>query len=94
MKKNLDFLEKFPRNRSELYIVYELYTFDNLFRLLLKKDYSHEEALAFIVANCSLSALVFQERIHNCTYENLVAEDALCAEQAAFKAQMIYNLME
>jgi len=94
MEKDLDFLKKFPRNRSGLYIVYEIYTFDNLFRLLLKSDYRHEEALAFILANCSLSAVVFQERIHNCMYENLVAEDALCAEQAACQAQMIYNLME
>ena len=91
---DLDFLENFPRNRSGLYIVYEVYTFDNLFRLLLQSDYSHEEALDFILVDCSLSAVVFQERIHNYMYENLVAEDALCAEQAACRAQMIYSLME
>jgi hypothetical protein len=94
MDENLDFLEKFPRNRSNLNIVYDLYTFDNMFRLLLKSGYSHREALVFMLANCSFSAVVFQERIHNCTYENLVAEDALCAEQAACKAQVIYELME
>lgn len=94
MDKNLDFLKKFPKNRSNLYIVYDLYTFDNLFRLLLKSGYSHGEVLAFILANCSLSAVVFQERIHNCTYKNLVTEDALCAEQAAYKALVIYELIE
>jgi len=94
MTMDLDFLEKFPRNRIGLYIVYEVYTFDNMFRLLLERNYNHEEALTFILANCSLSAVVFQERIHNYMYENLVAEDALCAEQAACRAQMIYNLME
>ena len=32
---------------NDLYIVYELYTFDHLFRLLLKSDFDHEEALSY-----------------------------------------------
>lgn len=93
MKERLDFLRKFPRERNGLYIVYELYTFDNLFRLLLKSNFDHEEALSFIIGNCSLSAPVFQERIHNMAYKNLLAKDALCADLAACKAQLIYDLM-
>ena len=93
MKENLDFLEKFPKDRNGLYIVYELYTFDNLFRLLLKNNFDYEEALCFILGNCSLSALVFQERIHNMAYKNLSAKDALCADLAACKAQLIYDLI-
>jgi hypothetical protein len=93
MKEDLDFLEKFPKDRNRLYIVYELYTFDNLLRLLLKNDFDHEEALYFILANCSLSALVFQERIHNMGYKQLLAKDALPADLAACKTQLIYDLM-
>ncbi|MDI6810417.1 MAG: hypothetical protein QMD80_01840 [archaeon] len=90
---DLDFLEKFPKDRNGLYIVYELYTFDNLFRLLLKNSFDHEEALCFILGNCSLSALVFQERIHNKGYKKLSAKDALPADLAACKAQLIFYLM-
>ena len=71
------------------YIVYELYTFDNLFRLLLKSDFVHEEALDFILANCSLSAYVFQERIHNEGYTKLSAKDALHPALAANSAPAI-----
>jgi len=93
VKENLDFLEVFPKDRNGLYIVYSLYTFDNLFRLLLKNDFDHEEALCFVLCNCSLSALVFQERIHNKGYKRLFAKDALPADLAACKARLIYELM-
>ena len=93
MKEDLNFLKKFPKDRNELYIVYELYTFDNFFRLLLRSNFDHEEALCFILGNCSLSALVFQERIHNMGYEKLSAKDALPADLAACKAQLIYDLI-
>lgn len=93
MKENLDFLGVFPKNRNGLYIVYEVYTFDNLFRLLLKNSFDHKEALCFILGNCSLSALVFQERIHNKGYKRLSANDALPADLADCKARLIYELM-
>jgi hypothetical protein len=94
MTEELDFLMKFPKDKkSGMYIVYELYTFDNLFRLLLKNNFDYEEALDFVLFNCSLSALVFQERIHNEAYEKLSAEDALPADLATSKAQLIYDLM-
>jgi len=92
MEEDLDFLNEFPQDHNGLHIVYELYTFDNLFRLLLKIDFYHEDALFFILANCSLSALVFQERIHNKAYKKLSAEDALSPDLAACKAQLIYDL--
>lgn len=93
MKENLDFLEAFPKGRNGLYIIYDLYSFDNLFRLLLKNSFEHEQALYFILGNCSLSALVFQERIHNKGYKRLFAKDALPADLAACKARLIYELM-
>jgi thermostable 8-oxoguanine DNA glycosylase len=51
--------------------VYERFTFDILFRKLLDEGCSHEEALEIILDNCSLSALVFQERIHNEYYRKI-----------------------
>ena len=92
MEEDLEFLEEFPKDRNGLYIVYECYTFDNLFRLLLKSCFNHEEALCFILSNCALSALVFQERIHNKRYKRLSAEDALPPDLAACKAQLIYHI--
>ena len=56
MRQCLGFLEKFPKDDNGLYIVYELYTFDNFFRLLLKNRIDLEEALWFILRRCSLSA--------------------------------------
>ena len=93
MEQNLRFLKKFPKDESGMYIVYELFTFDNLFRLLLKADYDHEDALAFIMAFCSLSVLVFQERIHNNKYKKLQAKDALPPGLAAHKAQLIHYII-
>jgi len=60
---------------------------------LLKNDFEHEEALYFVLANCSLSAYVFQERIHNKGYKKLSAKDALPPDEASSKARLIYDLM-
>jgi len=88
-----EILKEFPKDSNGLYIVYELYTFDNLFRLLLKNAFDHEDSLDFVLSNCSLSALVFQERIHNKRYKELSGKDALPADLASCKAQLIYDLM-
>ena len=77
MNEDLDFLNKFPRDPSGLYIVYDRFTFDSLFRLLLKSGFDHEESLSIVLDNCSLSALVFQERIYNMRYTKLSDEDEL-----------------
>jgi len=94
MEEDLGFLERFPKDRNGLYIVYECYSFDNLFRLLLRGDFDHEEALLFILGNCSLSALVFQERIHNEAYQGISAEEALSADLAVYREELIYDLLE
>lgn len=93
MTDDLEFLSFFPKESNGLYIVYELYTFDNFFRLLLKNDFEHEDALYFVLANCSLSAVVFQERLHNKKYRKLSAKDALSPELASEKAQLLSCLM-
>ena len=41
--------------------VYDRFSFDESFRLLLINGFEYEEALNFILCNCALSTLVFQE---------------------------------
>lgn len=92
-QKDLPFLKVFPKDANGMYMIYELFSFDNLFRLFLKSSYDKEEALYFILRGCSLSALVFQERIHNKRYKRLSAKDALPPDLAAHKARLIYDLI-
>lgn len=94
MQPKLNFLQRFPRNSEELYYVYDLYSFDNFFRLLLKNSLDHEEALNFILSNSSLSAVVFQERIHNKRYLRLSAKDALSPKAASVKMRLIHDLLD
>lgn len=63
-----DFAEELEDYIKENYEVYDRFTFDYLFRKLLKEGYDHEEALAIIIHNCALSTLVMQERIYNGRY--------------------------
>lgn len=92
--RDLEFLSEFPKDKSELFIVYDRFSFDTLFRLLLKEGFDHEDALSFMLANCSLSALVFQDRIHNEEYRELSAADAIPACEAARRAIVINDFMQ
>ena len=92
-ESRLESLKYFPRDQNDLFIVFELYTFDNMFRLLLKEGFDHEEAMNFMLAECSFSALVFQERIHNKKYRRLRAKGALSPEDAALKARLISDIL-
>jgi len=47
------------------------------FRLLLNNDFEYEDALSFILCNCALSTLVFQERIYNKYYLGIDPVDTL-----------------
>ena len=63
-------------------ICYDRFTFDKIFRFLLRNDFDHEDAKDVILYNCSLSALVLQERIYNRFYckirvENEISKDLL-----------------
>lgn len=89
----MQFLKYFPKD-NEGYIIYELYSFDNFFRLLLKNGFDHEDALIFIFARCSLSAVPFQERIHNNAYLKLNGKDAKPPKVAAIKARLIFDILQ
>jgi hypothetical protein len=54
----------YERNRN----AYDRFTFDYVFRELLRLGFDHEEAKDMILYNCCLSALVLQERVHNRYY--------------------------
>jgi hypothetical protein len=57
--------------------VYEQFTFDYLFRRLLEAGLDHEEALDLVLANCSLSALVFEERVHNGYHKRICLQEVI-----------------
>ncbi len=84
--------ENFKKGSKELYKVYDRFSFDKIFRLLLKNGYEHEEALDFILCDCALSALVFQERIYNKYYLNLSHEDIISDDLFALICQALHEL--
>ena len=94
LKDIQNYLAYFPKDKVGLYIIYDLYSFNNFFRLLLKDGYLHEDALMFMLGSCSFSAVVFQERIHNKKYLKLSGDDAIHPKQAACKARLISDIME
>ena len=90
----IEFLSVFPKSKSGLFIVYELFTFDNFFRLLLKAGFTHNQGIDFMIANCDFSAYVFQERIHNNEFYSLNEIDALSLEDASVRAKLIADLSD
>jgi hypothetical protein len=93
MENESDLLEDFLSNDG-LIICYDLYTFDNLFKLLLKAGFSHEDALLNMYIRCDLSALVFQERIHNNKYMKMDSKDCLTLSEALEKSNLIKDLLQ
>ena len=63
-----DDINKFLENNR---ICYDRFTFDKIMRFLLANDFSHEDAKDIILFNCSLSCIIFQERIDNLYYEQI-----------------------
>ena len=74
-----------------LLVIYDRFSFDNFFRLLLNNDFDHEEALNFILCNCSLSTLVFQERIYNKYYLNISTEETIFDDLIDLRNQALSN---
>jgi hypothetical protein len=88
MEIEFDFLTEFPKDNSDLYICYDVFTFNQLFKLLLNEGLNHSEVMAFILAHCSLSATVFQIYIHNKKYLSIKNQDILSPFEASRKAKM------
>ena len=75
-------------------ICYDRFTFDKIFGFLLKNDCDHKDAKDLILYNCSLSALVLQERIHNRYYYKIKAEDEMSNDLLALKIKMDRDYLE
>ena len=71
-KRISKFLRLQGKDNTGCYILYDRFSFDELYKLLLESGMNDESALSFIFANCSLSALVFQQRIHNKYYKKII----------------------
>ena len=79
------FLEDYIRDNYE---VFDRFTFDYLFRRLLKDEYDHDEAKDIILHQCALSALVLQERIHNEFFYKINEDDEISADLLELRNEM------
>lgn len=69
-------------------ICYDRFTFDKIFRFLLKNDFDHDEAKDVIMYNCSLSALVLQERVYNNYFYKMEVDEDISQDLLALKNEM------
>lgn len=69
--------DNFEREFDKYRLINDRFAFDDLFRFLLRSGLSHDECKEAILANCSLSVLVFQERIHNRYYLRISEDERL-----------------
>ena len=72
--------EDIEQRLEEHRLINDRFTFDGLFRWLLRLGYDHEECKETILANCSLSPLVFQERIENEYYLSISEDEKLSSD--------------
>ena len=86
-------LSKFKKNDEGMYILYDRFTFDNFFKILLKNSLEHNDALDFIMTNCSLSCLIFQERIENKNYLGLSTEKAISDDLLKLKNETLFEII-
>ena len=70
--------------------LYDRFSFDRFFRLLLLEKYGSEEAIDFILNNCKLSALVYQERIENKYYMKINVKEIISDDLKVLR-QQIFN---
>lgn len=56
---------------------FDRFTFDDLFRKLLIMGFTNEGAKDIILFNCSLSLIIFQERIDNDFYKKIKPRESI-----------------
>ena len=86
MEDTDDFLEDYIRDNCE---VFGRFTFDYLFRRLLKDGYDHDEAKDIMLHQCALSALVMQERINNNFYYKISEADEISEDLLELRNEVI-----
>lgn len=72
--------------------IYDRFSFDKLFRSLLAKGYDAEEAIWYILNNCKLSALVFQERIYNKYYKRISVDETMSDDLKILRQEILDNI--
>lgn len=77
---------------EELIEIYDRFSFDKLFRLLLTEGYDAEEALRYILNNCKLSALIFQERIYNKYYKRISVDETISTDLKILRQEIFDNI--
>ena len=68
------------------------FTFDDLFRCLLRLGLDYEECKETILANCSLSPLVSQERIENEYYLRLLEDEKISGDLCELRDELFAKL--
>lgn len=71
--------------------LYDRFSFDNFVRLLLYEGFDTEEVFNFIMNNCKLSALVFQERIENEYYKQISVDYIIADDLKELRQEMFYK---
>ncbi len=71
------------------YEVYDRFTFDFVFRKLLKDGYDRDEAKDIIIYNCALSTLVMQERIYNNYYYKISIDEEMSEDLIEMRNEIL-----
>lgn len=82
------------KNSQGVYTIYSVYSFDVLYDQLLRKEFDKDEAIDYILANCSLSGNVFQDRIFE--QDNLPErkEESFLSESIIVRCQLEQDILE
>lgn len=76
---------------EKLLEIYDRFSFDKFFRLLLTEGFNTEEALIYILNNCKLSALIFQERIWNKYYRRISVVETMSDDLKKLQQEIFDN---
>jgi len=71
--------------------LYDRFSFDNFVRLLLSEGFDTEDVFNFIMNNCKLSTLVFQERIENEYYKQISVVNTISDDLKELRQEMFYK---
>jgi hypothetical protein len=75
---------------NELIELFDRFSFDYLVRLLLSEGFDSEDILNFIMCNCKISTLVYQERIENEYYKKISVDNSISDDLKELR-QEIFN---
>jgi len=72
--------------------VYDRFSFDKLFRSLIIKGYDAEEAISYILNNCKLSSLIFEERIYNKYYKRILVDETMSEDLRKLRQEIFDHI--